>query len=568
MMSSIGDAFRSFWHTMTSYDRHASHNSPYRTGRHVPLNQSRHAPLTSVATSALESRTDLSSPYIDEPANNLKAPARASTFPYSPGLRSDAARASSPTPSAHTPTSPAGGGDDALSPGEIQMQNFHDGRPPPPPVTHAWKRIDRWCEDSYPELADQLADGATANDLQELEHELDVGLPVEVRESLACHDGQERGGRPTGILFGCMLLDCEEIVQEWRQWRVVNEEFLMRPPSASSRARPFGRTPSAPATASSSMAPPSADSTKAAAGQNPLWRQELLDRQTSQPPRAVQSAYAHSGWIPLARDWGGNNLAVDLAPGPTGRWGQVIAFGRDFDRKYVVARDWASFLAGVADDLAGPKARVDEESGELRLQEFRAQDVSPPYLEVLRWRVDQKYGRPKPSGPPQGPPPPPPGARPAKAPNGIRLASPRGSPRGSPYGSPTDERGRSPSRLSAGVRPPAERAPHGPIMPSPLSAQVLDGSGGGVARVEPPAVRLSAPKPRRPTLETGVADGSGGGASGFDGPVEKLVEAPTPVLATDGGREAALQTENAGPAGEGVKGLGVDGLEEMKNVTI
>jgi cell wall assembly regulator SMI1 len=31
------------------------------------------------------------------------------------------------------------------------------------------------------------------------------------------HDGQERGGLPTGVIFSAMLLDCEEIVQEWRR---------------------------------------------------------------------------------------------------------------------------------------------------------------------------------------------------------------------------------------------------------------------------------------------------------------------------------------------------------------
>ncbi|KAJ6179113.1 hypothetical protein N7519_009574 [Penicillium mononematosum] len=96
MANMLTSTWRSFWHTMTSYDRHASHDSPYRTGRHVPLSQSRHEPLTSVATSAIESRPDLSNPYDDEPTKG-SASAQASewngspdglgspTQPYSPG---------------------------------------------------------------------------------------------------------------------------------------------------------------------------------------------------------------------------------------------------------------------------------------------------------------------------------------------------------------------------------------------------------------------------------------------------------------------------------------------------
>src|SRR5437667_10403542 len=84
---------------MTSNDRHASHDSPYRTGQHVPLSQSRHEPLTSVGTSAGESRADLASSFDEDPSNRpislnsqswsgsqggVVSPSR----PYSPGMRS------------------------------------------------------------------------------------------------------------------------------------------------------------------------------------------------------------------------------------------------------------------------------------------------------------------------------------------------------------------------------------------------------------------------------------------------------------------------------------------------
>ena len=119
---SFSSAFRSFWHTMTSNDRHASHDSPYRTGSHMPVSQSRHAPLTSIATSATESQQDLSEhgdskrPSISSTQVPLPSPGR----PYSPGMRS----VSSPKVP-QTEETP-------VSPGEIQMQSFADGAPPPP----------------------------------------------------------------------------------------------------------------------------------------------------------------------------------------------------------------------------------------------------------------------------------------------------------------------------------------------------------------------------------------------------------------------------------------------------
>ncbi|RQM06411.1 hypothetical protein DH86_00002253 [Scytalidium sp. 3C] len=450
----FSNAVKSFWHTLTSYDRHSSFNSPYRTGQHVPLSQGRSEPLTSVATAANESRADISSPYGEDrgdgltvntmngsayPGSPLSGNMQSSGghSPYSPGMRSaSAARRQS------------GHEADGGAPGDIQMQAFQEGLPPPPPISHSWERIDNWAEEHYPELFDQLGEGCTNNDLNELEHMLDCSLPMEVRESLQIHDGQERGGIPTGIIFGCMLLDCEEIVQEWENWKKVNQEFLSEPvvPNQQFPSKALGGSSSAAASSSRATTP---------TGPNPNWRQDLLARQDSQPPNAIQKAYAHPGWIPLVRDWGGNNLAVDLAPGPGGRWGQIILIGRDYDCKYVVARSWSALLATVADDLNSGKWFIDEDSGELKLREFKTKTVEPGYFDILRWRADQKYGRRPPRRRSTGP-----------ATNGS-------SPAGSPYSSPTAEvggepRGRSMQRFS-GASPVASPNRPNYVKPSPLA---------------------------------------------------------------------------------------------------
>lgn len=502
----------------------------------MPLNQSRHAPLTSIATSALDSRADLNSPYADESSRRFGAPsqdgangwpgtpgvAQTPTSPYSPGMRS----------SSHNKPLNENDSLNGVTPGEIQMQSFQDGLPPPPPVAHSWKKIDRWAEDHYEELFDQLSEGCTQNDVNELEHELDCSLPLEVRESLQIHDGQERGGLPTGIIFGCMLLDCEEIVQEWKNWRVVNEEYLTAPvhrqqPQFPSKA--FG-------SASSSMAPPQQT-------QNPLWRQELLDKQDSQPPRAVQKAYAHSGWIPLARDWGGNNVAVDLAPGPAGKWGQIIIFGRDYDCKYVIARSWSAFLAMVADDMCSEKVFVDEETQELKLREFKTSTVEPGYLDILRWRMDQKYGR---KGPRR------------KMMHGLDTSASSQANGPSPYGSPIEERGRSPQRFPLKV-------------PTPSSPRGTMGKSSPLARVSE--------EPRAPIAVHTGADASKDVTASGTASSEKdaqLVEMATPRASDEDkrnkGRGNTLEAvglvdsdEKEGRGEPGVTGLGLD---DMKGVEI
>jgi cell wall assembly regulator SMI1 len=188
---------------------------------------------------------------------------------------------------------------------------------------------------------------------------------MDVRQSLYVHDGQDRGGKPTGILFGVTLLDCEEIVEEWQLWKTVAQAYIHEtsplPVSNNNNtkrtSRLFGTT---------------------------------SRFQNSRPPDTIQKVYAHPSWIPLAKDFSGNNIAVDLSPGPLGTWGQIILFGRDCDTKYVVARSWASFLAAVADDFDAGEARFEEDpfrgTSELRIRPCQgARDDT--FLEVLKARV-------------------------------------------------------------------------------------------------------------------------------------------------------------------------------------
>ena len=521
---------------MTSNDRHASHDSPYRTGQHMPLNQSKHAPLTSVATSAIESRADINAPYGDQspipPTPDMRGGWPGSPgvgqephTPYSPGMRSE---------SVNKRTSRERNPFDQVGAGEIQMQSFHDGAPPPPPVSHSWKKIDSWTEGHYEELFDQLSEGCTQNDVNELEHELDCSLPLEVRESLQVHDGQERGGMPTGIIFGSMLLDCEEIVQEWKNWKTVNEEFL----SGSNYRQPQAPIKAFGGSSSSAAVPP-------AQAQNPLWKQELLDRQDSQPPRAIQSAYAHPAWIPLVRDWGGNNIAVDLAPGPMGKWGQVIIFGRDYDCKYVVARSWSAFLAVVADDLTSEKVFVDEETGELKLKEFKSANVEPGYFDILRWRADQKYGRKAPR-------------RRSAAGLGVNT-NVNGNGRinnDSPYGSPTpsvdgSDRGRSPRRGRTSSPKPGLGAATNPGVSSPLARVREEATVGG------DVVRDFANRPSSPRNDNLVDLNTPRPSDERQKSLMEVMQSKTADV------EADKENKKMEPA---IKGLGVDGMDDVEGL--
>jgi cell wall assembly regulator SMI1 len=188
-----------------------------------------------------------------------------------------------------------------------------------PPLRHTWQRIRKWCDDNYFELGDTLNWPALDSALDELEMTIGFSLPPAVRDSYLCYDGQELESKEScsdGIFFGLPLLSIEQITQEWRFWRNVDED-----PSS---------------------------------GAN----DEVRGWMTSCPAGWVRSEYSCRGWLPLITDHVGNYIGVDLSPAPSGGGapGQVILFGRDFDTKVVLWRGegeggWGRFLQFVAEEL-------------------------------------------------------------------------------------------------------------------------------------------------------------------------------------------------------------------------
>ncbi|CCJ29984.1 unnamed protein product [Pneumocystis jirovecii] len=344
----------SFWNSLITSNRHADPSSSKLSyhASHKRNNSFKTDSLQSVVTIS-DKDVHLSHQHFCTSGNlsqhsNIQATSLDSTYthavPYSnmnhwPGLRF--AMTYTLTPPAYEQT-------------DIVLQDYGtDGLLPPPPVSDSWRRIDRWAQTHYPELYDQLSYGATVADVDELEHELECHLPRDVRESFFIHDGQERGGKPTGIVFGVTLLDCEELLEEYCLWKKVATDLTRIKTS-----NPFSRC------------------------------NRLLKRQGSCPEGAVRPVYAHPKWIPLGKDFEGNNIAVDLAPGPTGRWGQVILFGRDQDIKCVVAQSWASFLAILADDLEEGDWTIDDTTGELFLGTSEKDRTS--YFDILKSRVHKR----------------------------------------------------------------------------------------------------------------------------------------------------------------------------------
>lgn len=169
----------------------------------------------------------------------------------------------------------------------------------------------------YPELGDTLNYGILPQDLASVEMQFGFSLPQVIRESYLMVDGQEpesSAGCSEGLFFGLHLLPLEEVLEEWRFWREVDDD---------------------PNT-----------------GAHPQLREYMQ----SVPPGWIRKEYSQRGWIPLMSDKTGNYVGIDINPGEGGSVGQVIVFGRDFDTKVVLWKGdgpagWATWLASFAEVL-------------------------------------------------------------------------------------------------------------------------------------------------------------------------------------------------------------------------
>lgn len=370
------DNIKAFVHSITTDDHYASYGSDFNTSRNKN-------------TGNIIGSNHGSSSRLNELQNNGSQQSfdRSSTpVGYRPGLRSSSSNMNLST--------------------DLPMQNFNgQGLPPLPTIDSLWDRIEKWMEEEYPELEDNLNDGVTTADLNEFENDLAVGkLPTEFRQFYKRHDGQLRGGRPTGVIMGMALLDLEGIYEEYTVWSKVAERLERTGQSNQTREG-------------------NSRNLKSGNNHNNNHNNNFMANQRSIPPNSIQPYYYYRGWIPILKDHIGNQIAIDLAPGPNGQWGQIIIYGRDFDTKLVIASSFQEFIWIFVGDLENGNYQIDsnqineelgylsesrnddymigdedEDQGELCFYDRDNKEFGGSikgrlsYIEILKRRALKKYG--------------------------------------------------------------------------------------------------------------------------------------------------------------------------------
>jgi len=223
-------------------------------------------------------------------------------------------------------------------------------------VVESWRRIETWLETHLPACKLTLKPGLSKTNLAKFEKAIGAALPEDVRRSWLIHDGQRL--LPDDELDALNEAHFEE--DEDSDYEYPNFIGLI-----------FGHgllnflTRDCPMTGKSALGEWQGWAKMADEG----YDASLNQWQTSSPEGSIKLCYANRGWIPLVALTDVDYIGVDLDPGPSGVIGQVINFGRDEEKKYVLATSWAQFLSDVADEWKAGNFAIDlrEEFEEFRM---------------------------------------------------------------------------------------------------------------------------------------------------------------------------------------------------------
>lgn len=190
-------------------------------------------------------------------------------------------------------------------------------------ITPVLARLDAWYAAHLPADEYRFNPPATQLQLDAFEQLVGISMPAAYHQLYLWHDGEDDDR--FGHIYGLPLLSLGQAGQQWELWDDVLAEF----------------------------------------GGN---RYEIAA--AAWPQDAVDPAYTNPRWIPLTHDGSGNHIGLDFDPGPGGRVGQVILFGRDEDVKAVLAQSLGGFLELLAGLLESGNFRLEPESEAPRLRSF------------------------------------------------------------------------------------------------------------------------------------------------------------------------------------------------------
>jgi cell wall assembly regulator SMI1 len=164
-------------------------------------------------------------------------------------------------------------------------------------IIHSWARIEQWLQQHAPAVLACLANGATINEIQDVEHRLNISLPNALVTSLQIHDGQI-----IELVDATQLNSCRSIIECWESWE---------------------------------------DS----------YHRHELDTMSVDAEDGILPVAWNPKWIPITYSASGSNYFIDLDPDTRGNVGQVIHASMVDIQRWVAATDFSNWLKSLADSF-------------------------------------------------------------------------------------------------------------------------------------------------------------------------------------------------------------------------
>jgi uncharacterized protein len=174
-------------------------------------------------------------------------------------------------------------------------------------VAALWSEIEKWLGAHAPDRARELRPGASPEALEALKTTIHHELPPDYSASLRLHNGKAE-------LSDYAYLSIDDVTDTWTRLRDLE--------------------------------------------QSGAFAKLQIDAPEAQ---VIQPKWWHSGWLPFAKDSGGNLLCLDLDPGINGRFGQVIRFERAMGPGPMGVNSFLEWLRAYLDALMSGKLKVDED---------------------------------------------------------------------------------------------------------------------------------------------------------------------------------------------------------------
>lgn len=173
-------------------------------------------------------------------------------------------------------------------------------------IQSLWNDIESWYKENAQNILESLRDGASDQQINELETSVGTTLPNDYKESLKIHNGD--------IYFhDYNYLSLEGVFKKWSMMTELNQDGTFEGNQAEGAKRGL-----------------------------------------------IQNVWWHSKWIPFAEDSGGNMLCIDMAPGINGIKGQIIKMEIQSGPSATGNKSFLDWLRHYKDDLYGGKYKVDD----------------------------------------------------------------------------------------------------------------------------------------------------------------------------------------------------------------